>query len=97
MAHHHRRFNILLGSILYRRVRLQVAFAIPKENVWWLPRRRVQGTINNISLDGEVKLVSFGSPAFDRIEGCKTVPLTSMQYGQSLVLLALTEYLRMLL
>jgi unsaturated rhamnogalacturonyl hydrolase len=34
---------------------------------------------------------------FDDIESYRDVPLTSMPYGQSLALLALSEYLRTLL
>lgn len=71
---------------------------MPKESKYVsAAKRAVQGVINNISPAGELKLVSFGTPVFDDIEEYKKIPLTSMPYGQSLALLALTEYLRTLL
>ncbi|KAF8165174.1 glycoside hydrolase family 105 protein [Crassisporium funariophilum] len=60
-------------------------------------RKAIQGVLNNISTSGELKNVSFGTPVFDNLESYKLVPLTSMPYGQSLALLALTEYLRTIL
>lgn len=56
--------------------------------------KAIQGVFANISEEGELKQVSFGTPVFDDLEGYKNIPLTSMPYGQSLALLALTEYLR---
>jgi unsaturated rhamnogalacturonyl hydrolase len=56
--------------------------------------KAIQGVFANISEQGELKQVSFGTPVFDDLEGYKQIPLTSMPYGQSLALLALTEYLR---
>ncbi|KAJ3883148.1 glycoside hydrolase family 105 protein, partial [Lentinula edodes] len=57
-------------------------------------KKAIQGVLANITPEGELKLVSFGTPVFDDIEEYKKIPLTSMPYGQSLALLALTEYLR---
>ncbi|THH01840.1 hypothetical protein EW026_g898 [Hermanssonia centrifuga] len=54
----------------------------------------VSGVLGKIAANGELQQVSFGTPVFDDIEGYKQIPLTSMPYGQSLALLALTEYLR---
>jgi unsaturated rhamnogalacturonyl hydrolase len=56
--------------------------------------RAIHGVIDNISKDGELRQVSFGTPVFDKLEDYKTIPLTSMPYGQSLALLACTEWLR---
>lgn len=56
--------------------------------------KAIRGVLHNISEDGELKQVSFGTPVFDNIGDYKNIPLTSMPYGQSLALLALTEYLR---
>ncbi|KAH8106298.1 glycoside hydrolase family 105 protein [Cristinia sonorae] len=60
-------------------------------------KKAVQGVLANISKDGELQQVSFGTPVFKTIEEYKQIPLTSMPYGQSLALLALTEYYRSLL
>ena len=57
-------------------------------------RRAMDGVISNISEEGELKQTSFGTPVFDDPEEYKKIPLTSMPYGQSLALLALTEHLR---
>ncbi|TFK43368.1 glycoside hydrolase family 105 protein [Crucibulum laeve] len=68
---------------------------IPKEDRYVeAAKKAIQGVINNISTAGELQQVSFGTPVFDDIESYKKIPLTSMPYGQSLALLALTEYLR---
>jgi len=50
--------------------------------------------LDNISEDGELQQVSFGTPVFDDLEGYREIPLTSMPYGQSLAILALAEFLR---
>ena len=60
-------------------------------------KRAVNGILNNITKEGELRQVSFGTPVFKTIEEYKQIPLTSMPYGQSLALLALTEYYRSLL
>ena len=54
----------------------------------------MDGILANVSADGELQQVSFGTPVFDTIDEYKKIPLTSMPYGQSLALLLLTEYLR---
>ncbi|KAF8974371.1 glycoside hydrolase family 105 protein [Flammula alnicola] len=77
---------------ILKSVRLRL---IPKEERYLNAcRRAVEGVINNISDTGELMNVSFGTPVFDNAERYKSVPLTSMPYGQSLALLALTEYFR---
>lgn len=60
-------------------------------------QKAIAGIRENITDEGELQKVSFGTPVFDDVEGYKNVALTSMPYGQSLALLALTEYLRTLL
>ncbi|KAK0206652.1 glycoside hydrolase family 105 protein [Desarmillaria ectypa] len=68
---------------------------IPKEERYVnTARKAIQAVLDNITEAGELKLVSFGTPVFDDIEEYKQIPLTSMPYGQSLALLAMTEYLR---
>jgi unsaturated rhamnogalacturonyl hydrolase len=56
--------------------------------------KAIQGVLNNISEDGELQNVSFGTPVFHSIQEYKDIPLTSMPYGQSLAILCLSEYLR---
>ncbi|KAF4602266.1 hypothetical protein EYR40_005471 [Pleurotus pulmonarius] len=60
-------------------------------------KKAMQGVLDNISDEGELKQVSFGTPVFDDIESYKEVKLTSMPYGQSLALIALSEHLRTLM
>lgn len=57
-------------------------------------RKAVEGVLRNIDVKGELQNVSFGTPVFDNLEDYKKVKLTSMPYGQSCALLALTEHLR---
>ncbi|KAH0587321.1 hypothetical protein H2248_006122 [Termitomyces sp. 'cryptogamus'] len=57
-------------------------------------KKAIQGVLDNVSEKGELKQVSFGTPVFNDVEEYKKIPLTSMPYGQSLALLACTEYLR---
>lgn len=59
--------------------------------------KAIQAIKDNISEKGELRQVSFGTPVFGDVAEYKTIPLTSMPYGQSLALLALTEHLRTLL
>ncbi|VBB09869.1 six-hairpin glycosidase [Lucifera butyrica] len=55
--------------------------------------RAVQGIMEHIGVDGELKSVSFGTPVFNSLQEYKEIPLTSMPYGQSLAILCLTEFL----
>ena len=57
--------------------------------------RAIKGVIDNINEKGELERVSFGTPVFDSLDEYKQVKLTSIPYGQSCALLALTEYLRL--
>ena len=56
--------------------------------------RAVQGVLDNINADGELKNVSFGTAMGPDLEFYRQIPLTSMPYGQSLAMLALCEFLR---
>ncbi|KAF5393941.1 hypothetical protein D9757_000167 [Collybiopsis confluens] len=68
---------------------------IPKEERYLTAAKKaVDGILANITPEGELKLVSFGTPVFSDVEEYKKIPLTAMPYGQSLALIALTEYLR---
>lgn len=55
--------------------------------------KAIKGILNNISEDGELEKVSFGTPVFDNVEDYKKIPLTSMPYGQALAILCLSEFL----
>ena len=68
---------------------------IPKEERYVkAAKRAMEGVLANISESGELLNTSFGTPVFNDPEEYKKIPLTSMPYGQSLALLALTEHLR---
>jgi unsaturated rhamnogalacturonyl hydrolase len=54
----------------------------------------IKGILANINKKGELERTSFGTPVFDEIDEYNRVPVTTMPYGQSLALLALTEYLK---
>lgn len=56
--------------------------------------KAVRGVLNNISEDGELQQVSFGTPMGDTLQFYRDIKLTSMPYGQSLGILALAEFLR---
>ena len=56
--------------------------------------RAVQGVLNNIGADGELKNVSFGTAMGPDLDFYRKIPLTSMPYGQSMAMLALCELLR---
>jgi unsaturated rhamnogalacturonyl hydrolase len=56
--------------------------------------KAVEGVLANISEDGELQQVSFGTAMGDTLQFYKDIALTSMPYGQSLAMLALAEFLR---
>jgi unsaturated rhamnogalacturonyl hydrolase len=56
--------------------------------------RAVQGVLNNIGEDGELKNVSFGTAMGSDLEFYRQIPLTSMPYGQAMAMLAMCELLR---
>ncbi len=55
--------------------------------------KAVQGVLDNISPEGELQQVSFGTPVFKTVQEYKEVPLTSMPYGQAMAILCLSEYM----
>src|SRR5262249_13157082 len=55
--------------------------------------KAIRAVLANISDDGELRNVSFGTPVFDTLQGYRDIPLTSMPYGQALAILALGEYM----
>lgn len=56
--------------------------------------RALKAVLANIDASGELRNVSFGTPVFDDLDGYRTVPLTSMPYGQAMAILALVEFRR---
>jgi unsaturated rhamnogalacturonyl hydrolase len=54
----------------------------------------LRGVLANISADGELEHVSFGTAMGSDLDFYKKIPLTSMPYGQALAILCLSEYLR---
>jgi unsaturated rhamnogalacturonyl hydrolase len=55
-------------------------------------RKAIEAVVRNISADGELRNVSFGTPVFATLQGYRDIPLTSMPYGQALAILALAEF-----
>ncbi len=55
--------------------------------------KAIKAVLANISNDGELQQVSFGTPVFNDLQGYRDIPLTSMPYGQSMAILALVEYM----
>lgn len=56
--------------------------------------RALKGVLANISADGELKNVSFGTAMGSDLDFYKKIPLTPMPYGQSLAILCLGEFMR---
>lgn len=56
--------------------------------------KAIQGVFNQIDPSGELKQVSFGTAMGDDLDYYRTIPLTSMPYGQAMAILCLTEYRR---
>lgn len=56
--------------------------------------RAAQAVMDNISADGELQQVSFGTAMGDTLQFYRDIPLTSMPYGQSMAILCLGELLR---
>ncbi|KAI9271487.1 glycosyl hydrolase [Phascolomyces articulosus] len=57
--------------------------------------KAVKGVIDNISPEGELQNVSFGTPMGDTKQFYKEIPLTSMPYGQAMGIMCLVEFLRL--
>ncbi len=56
--------------------------------------KALRGVLANISSDGELKNVSFGTAMGNDLDFYKKIPLTSMPYGQALAILCLAEFMR---
>jgi len=56
--------------------------------------KAIEGILDNIDEDGELKQVSFGTAMGDDLQFYKDIALTSMPYGQSLAICAMAEFLR---
>ncbi|WP_226570679.1 beta-galactosidase BglB [Mangrovibacter yixingensis] len=56
--------------------------------------RAVKAIVENISPEGELLQVSFGTGMGSNLDFYREIPLTSMPYGQAMAILCLTEYLR---
>jgi unsaturated rhamnogalacturonyl hydrolase len=56
--------------------------------------KALKGVLANVSADGELKNVSFGTAMGSDLEFYKKIPLTSMPYGQALAILCLSEFMR---
>jgi unsaturated rhamnogalacturonyl hydrolase len=56
--------------------------------------KALRGVLDNISADGELQNVSFGTAMGSDLEFYRRIPLTSMPYGQALAMLCLGEFLR---
>jgi len=54
----------------------------------------VRAVIGNISDDGELQQVSFGTGMGSDLDFYRQIPLTSMPYGQAMAILCLAEYCR---
>ncbi|MNC74759.1 Glycosyl Hydrolase Family 88 [compost metagenome] len=57
----------------------------------------MKGIVKNISPEGELLQVSFGTGMGSNLEFYRQIPLTSMPYGQAMAILCLGEYLRIYL
>ncbi len=56
--------------------------------------RAVKAIIANVSEDGELQQVSFGTGMGSDLDFYREIPLTSMPYGQAMAILCLAEYCR---
>jgi unsaturated rhamnogalacturonyl hydrolase len=56
--------------------------------------KAVRAIIANVSDDGELQQVSFGTGMGSDLDFYRRIPLTSMPYGQAMAILCLAEYLR---
>ncbi|QTE30110.1 beta-galactosidase BglB [Pengzhenrongella sicca] len=56
--------------------------------------KAVQGIVANISADGELQQVSFGTGMGPDLDFYRAIPRTSMPYGQAMAILCLAEYRR---
>ena len=56
--------------------------------------KAIKAVVKNISPEGELLQVSFGTGMGSNLDFYRQIPLTSMPYGQAMAMLCLTEYLR---
>lgn len=56
--------------------------------------KAIRAIVGNISDDGELQQVSFGTGMGSDLEFYRRIPCTSMPYGQAMAILCLAEYLR---
>lgn len=56
--------------------------------------KAIKAVVQNISPEGELLQVSFGTGMGSDLEFYRQIPRTSMPYGQAMAMLCLTEYLR---
>lgn len=56
--------------------------------------RAVRAVVANVSDDGELRQVSFGTGMGSDLDFYRSIPRTSMPYGQAMAILCLAEYLR---
>jgi unsaturated rhamnogalacturonyl hydrolase len=56
--------------------------------------RAIRAVIANVSDEGELQQVSFGTGMGSDLDFYREIPLTSMPYGQAMAILCLAEYLR---
>ncbi|EPN9526402.1 glycoside hydrolase family 88/105 protein [Cronobacter malonaticus] len=56
--------------------------------------KAIKGVVANVSPQGELLQVSFGTGMGSNLDFYRQIPLTSMPYGQAMAILCLTEYLR---
>ena len=59
--------------------------------------KAMKGIVKNISPEGELLQVSFGTGMGSNLEFYRQIPLTSMPYGQAMAILCMGEYLRIYL
>ncbi|WOA52922.1 beta-galactosidase BglB [Dickeya solani] len=59
--------------------------------------KAMRGVVANISENGELLNVSFGTAMGKELDYYRQIPLTSMPYGQAMAILCLSEYLRVYL
>ena len=56
--------------------------------------RAIRAIIANVSDEGELQQVSFGTGMGSDLDFYREIPRTSMPYGQAMAILCLAEYLR---
>ena len=59
-----------------------------------IAEKAIKAVVKNISPEGELLQVSFGTGMGSDLDFYRQIPLTSMPYGQAMAMLCLTEYLR---